>query len=135
MLNNLINKYEEFTPFTKNEAWGIFRVAAFAEAAGWTLLILGILIKQFIIPNSDVPVILAGRVHGTLFLLYIVAVVAFSPSQGWSIKRTIVSGAASIPPYGSLMFEQWAAYKLDRLNLSRSLILTFYYSWAFAEQL
>jgi integral membrane protein len=109
MLNSLIDKYEQFTPFTENEAWGIFRIAAFAEAAGWTLLILGILIKQFIIPSSDVPIKLAGRVHGTLFLLYIVAVFALSPSQNWSKKRTIAAGLASIPPYGSLMFEQWAA--------------------------
>jgi integral membrane protein len=134
MLNSLLNKYEEFTPFTEHEAWGIFRIAAFAEAAGWTLLILGILIKQFIIPSSDVPIKLAGRVHGTLFLLYIFVVVVFYPSQNWSKKRTVVAGLASVPPYGSLMFEQWAAYKRQRMHFTQSIFLFKYYTLTTSKQ-
>jgi integral membrane protein len=135
ILDDLIKSYENFTPFTESEAWGLFRIAAIAEAIGWSMLIVGILLGQYVFVGSRVPVAIAGRIHGTLFLLYIAASILLYPSQGWSKRRTIISGFASIPPFGSLMFEQWAAYMRNRQNLSRSLSLTFYYSWAFAEQL
>jgi integral membrane protein len=128
MLESLLSKYESFTPFTEPEAWGLFRIAAIAEAVGWTLLIIGILLGQYVFVGSEIPVTIAGRVHGMLFLLYITATVLLSPSQGWSKSRTIIAGVASVPPYGSLIFEQWAAYKRNRRHLSNSLTLSFYYS-------
>jgi integral membrane protein len=135
ILDDLIKSYENFTPFTEAEAWGLFRIAAFAEAIGWSLLIIGILLGQYVFVGSRVPVAIAGRVHGTLFLMYIAASILLYPSQRWSKKRTIIAGFASVPPFGSLMFEQWAAHMRNRENLSRSLSLTLYYNWAFAEQL
>jgi integral membrane protein len=130
MFDILINKYKRFTPFTDKEAWGLFRMAAIAEAVGWTLLIIGILLSDYVFVGSRVPVAIAGRVHGTLFLVYITATLVLSPSQGWSIKRTIIAGVASVPPYGSLLFEQWAAYKRNRRHLSKSISLSTYYNLA-----
>jgi integral membrane protein len=106
----------------------LFRIAAIAEAAGWTLLIMGILLEQHVFTDSRVPVAIAGRVHGTLFLVYIAAVFVFSPSQGWSKRRTITAGVASVPPYGSLVFEQWAARKRSRVHLTKSISLSAYYN-------
>jgi integral membrane protein len=127
MLKTLINKYEQFTPFTEAEAWGLFRMAAIAEAVGWSLLIIGILLGKYVLPGNQIPVQLAGRVHGMLFLLYITAAIVLYPSQGWSRRRTVVAGLASVPPYGSLMFEIWAAHKRNHQHLTRSLTLSFYY--------
>ena len=33
------------------------------------------------------------------------------PSLRWSPKRTLIAGLVSVPPYGTLVFEQWVAHK------------------------
>lgn len=111
MITALLQKLEKVQPFTDKEAWMLFKIAAISEACGWTLLISGILFKRYITPTNNDPVLIAGQIHGTIFLIYIVAVVVLYSSLHWSRKRTVVAGLASIPPYGSLVFEQWAAYK------------------------
>lgn len=121
-----LDKYEQFCPFTEAEAWGIFRLAAIAEAVGWSLLISGILIGKYLTPHSSVAVQIAGHTHGIFFLMYITAVIVLYPSQGWSRRHTVVAGIASVPPYGTLLFEQWAAHKRNRQNLQRHLTLMTY---------
>jgi integral membrane protein len=101
----LYQSYKSFRPFTNQEAWFLFRVAAIGEAVGWSLLIAGITTERFLW-HSHIPVTLAGRFHGTLFLIYIVAAVLLSPSLGWSFPRTVLAGLCSVPPYGSLIFEK-----------------------------
>lgn len=101
--------YQNFQPFTDAEAWMLFRIAAIGEAVGWSLLIIGILCRNLSVSWNEAPVQVAGRMHGTLFLIYIVAVVVLSPSLKWSAPRTLLAGLCSIPPYGSLLFEQWSA--------------------------
>lgn len=121
VVSKWLKKFESFTPFTEAEAWGLFRLAAFAEAVGWMLLISGILIQKYLTPRSDIPVLLAGHTHGILFLIYITSAVVFYPSQGWSRRRTLAACVASVPPFGSLMFEQWASHKRRHARLSRTL--------------
>jgi integral membrane protein len=122
----MLKKYENFKPFTDAEAWGLFRLAAITEAVGWTLLITGIGIVHFMTPGNQLPIQIAGKVHGTLFLLYIVAALVFAPSLGWSKKRTIIAGLASVPPYGSLIFEQWVAHTRRRASSRTHALLTLY---------
>jgi len=88
----------------------MFKLAAFAEAIGWTLLILGIFLRDFILHGNEVGVQLAGRIHGGLFVIYILAVLLLSPSLGWKLPQTIVAGLCSIPPYGSLIYERIVAH-------------------------
>ena len=88
----------------------LFRLAAIAEACGWSLLIAGIAIERFILPSNHVAVLLAGRIHGTLFFMYALAAIGLYPTLGWSRKRAFVALLASVPPYGSLLFEQWAGH-------------------------
>lgn len=111
MTTNILKKLESLRPFTEKEAWTLFRLAAISEAIGWTLLISGILIVRYVTPGNNDAVIIAGQIHGMIFLTYIVAVGVLYSSLDWSRKRTIIAGLASVPPYGSLIFEQWAAYK------------------------
>lgn len=106
-----LQKFEAAQPFSDREAWAVFRLAAISEAVGWTLLIAGILTKRYITPASNTPVIFAGRIHGTIFLCYLLAVALTYSSLEWSRKRVIVAAVASVPPYGTLVFEQWAAYQ------------------------
>lgn len=110
----LFYRFEHSYYFTESEAWTIFKMAALAEACGWTLLITGIAIERYILPGSVVPVYIAGRFHGILFFMYALAAIGLYPTLRWSRKRAFVALLASVPPYGSLLFEQWAQYKRHR---------------------
>ncbi|GAC1499410.1 MAG: hypothetical protein NVS1B10_02100 [Candidatus Saccharimonadales bacterium] len=104
--------------FTEDEAWNLFRFAAFAEAAGWAMLILGIALKQYILDGNDIPVKFAGQIHGSLFIFYIIIVFLVYKKLNWKSKKLIIAAFASVPPFGSLIFEQYTAirrnYKLSK---------------------
>jgi integral membrane protein len=123
-MKNIAKSYRNFRPFSEDEAWLLFKIAAICEAVGWTLLISGILIERFLTPGNSIPVEIAGHIHGTLFLIYITGVIVVAPSLGWSVKRTIIGGLFSVPPYGTLMYEQWSLHniKLDNFKLQSSLV-------------
>ena len=123
----LLDKYESFKPFNENEAWGLFRIAALTEALGWSLLIIGIALKRYFLHGNDIPVQIAGRLHGTFFLIYFASAVIFYPSQSWSRKRTFVALLASVPPFGSLVFEQWAAKKRQVKHIRRKTLNYIYF--------
>ncbi|MBW4062049.1 DUF3817 domain-containing protein [Candidatus Saccharibacteria bacterium] len=108
--------------FTEAEAWSLFRIAAFGEAIGWTLLISGILINKYLTPHSYLPVQIAGKFHGTLFVIYLVGVIVIWPSLKKSKLMLVVAVAASVPPYGTLALEQWWAWQRRRqMSASRKL--------------
>ncbi len=108
MPGRLLRKFETNKVFTENEAWMLFRLAAIGEACGWGLLVAGILAEKY--TGSHIPVFLAGRMHGMLFLLYGLAAAGLYPNLRWSRWRALVALAASVPPFGSLLFEQWASH-------------------------
>lgn len=108
----------------------LFKIAAITEAVGWSMLISGIVISTYITPGNEIAVQMAGRIHGTLFLIYVTAVLTLSPSLGFTLPKTIVAGLCSAPPYGSLIFEIWftsdrditAILRLKNIIAYRSLI-------------
>lgn len=108
MAQSLIKRFEHNTLFTEPEAWLLFQIGAFAEACGWTLLIIGIAISHY--TGSNFAVIFAGQTHGILFLGYASAAVGLYPTLGWSRKKACIALVASVPPYGSLIFEQLASH-------------------------
>lgn len=110
-MRELIQKFEASRPFTEDEAWLLFRIAAIGEACGWTLLISGILIGKYLTPHSNTAVLLAGQTHGMLFMIYLVAAVGLYPSLGWSRWRALFALGFSVPPFGTLAFERWASVK------------------------
>lgn len=114
----IYRKYQNFRPFTEPEAWTLFKAAAIAEAIGWTTLIIGIYYRNYVV-HANWPVAIAGQIHGTLFLAYIFAVLALSPSMGWPLWRVILAGSCSVPPYGSLLYEQISAVVRKRTKLQR----------------
>ena len=105
----LLQYYQNFRPFTDSEAWYLFRLAAFGEAIGWSLLIVGIAWEAY--TGSHTLVAVGGRIHGMLFVTYIAAVLAFAPSMRWSFPQTIFGGLMSTPPYGSLVFEKLVSWQ------------------------
>lgn len=111
MSGAILRKFEQNQVFTESESWMLFRLAAIAEACGWSLLISGILWAHFSLPGDRIPVLIAGQIHGLLFLMYALASIGLYPNLKWSRKRAFVALIASAPPYGSLIFEQWAQRK------------------------
>ncbi len=104
----LFYRFEHNTIFSEDEGWMLFSIAAIAEAVGWTLLIIGITLSSYVLPHNQIPVQIAGRIHGMLFLGYAIAAGGLYPNLHWSRKKAIVALGASVVPYGSLLFELWA---------------------------
>lgn len=92
--------------FTDQDAWTLFRLFAFIETFGWTLLISTIIYRRFDLPGDDIFVSIAGTVHGAFFMLYFVFVLITARSMMWGFWR--VSGAllAGMPPYTSFVYEK-----------------------------
>ena len=106
---DLLRKFERARPFTESEAWLLFRIAADGEAVGWTLLISGILIGKYLTPHNSTALILAGRTHGMLFILYIFTSLGLYPSLVWPRGKALIAAIFSVPPYGTLIFEWYAS--------------------------
>lgn len=105
-----LKQIEDMKPFAEYEAWGLFRIAALAEAFGWAVLIAGITIRNYGLLGHNIAVPIAGRIHGTFFLAYFGILIAVYTSLGWSRKKFLLAVIAGVPPFGSLIFEQWAAH-------------------------
>ncbi len=93
--------------FSDKEAWGIYRLSAFGEAFGWTLLIGSLGAQKYLMHGNKILVSFAGQIHGLLFFAYIAAVLATYASLGWSFKKGFLIGLMSVPPYGTLVAEMW----------------------------
>ena len=106
-----LRKFEGARPFTDGEAWMLYRIAAFGEAVGWTLLITGILIEKYVTPGNNTAVFIAGNIHGMIYFAYFIAALGLYPSLGWSRWKGVAATIAGIPPYGSLLFEMYAAHR------------------------
>ena len=112
--DNFLTRLEAVRPFTEPDAWRVYRLAAFGEAFGWTLLIVALLIRHYRLPGHDAAVPVGGQIHGILFLSYFGVLLAMYTSLRWSRKRFFLALVSGVPPYGSLIFEQWAAHKRRR---------------------
>ena len=85
----------------------VFRAVAIAEAVSWAGLLAGMLVK-YVISDNAVGVHVFGPIHGAVFVLYCLTVLALFRTFGWSPLVTLVALAASVPPFGTLLFDEWA---------------------------
>ncbi|MBY6352005.1 DUF3817 domain-containing protein [Rhodococcoides corynebacterioides] len=85
-----------------------FRIVAVAEALTWLALLIGMAIKYVPEPNIDSAVRYPGAAHGAVFVLYLLVTVATAVALRWSKGLTVVALLASIPPFGTVVFEIWA---------------------------
>jgi integral membrane protein len=108
---DVLQKFERARPFTETEAWLLFRIAAVGEAVGWTLLISGILVGKYLTPGNGTALILAGRTHGMLFIMYIITSLGLYPCLNWSRGKALIAAIFSVPPYGTLVFEWYASWQ------------------------
>ena len=85
-----------------------FRMAAIAEAISWTGLLIGMVFKYLVVFN-EIGVKIFGPIHGVLFLLYVALAVICWRRQPWSVPVGVIAIVASVPPYGTVVFERWAS--------------------------
>ena len=82
----------------------LYRVLAVAEAATWTLLIAGMILKYgFGVADSAVTV--AGFMHGTIFIAYGAASILVAMNQRWGVRITLLAVVSAIVPYATIPFE------------------------------
>lgn len=103
--------YDKTHWFTDKEAWGVFRFFAILEAVGWTLLILAIAYRRLGLPEADSVVSFAGHLHGMGFALYFIFTFLTARSMGWGLRMIATAVIAGMPPYGSVIFEQFIAIR------------------------
>ncbi|WP_309113905.1 DUF3817 domain-containing protein [Saccharothrix sp.] len=91
---------------------GRFRLFALAEAVSWAGLLIGMFFKYVVVEN-EVGVKIFGPIHGVVFVGYVL--VTLMLAHRWNKATTIWALVAGIPPFGTVIFERWAAKngKLD----------------------
>jgi integral membrane protein len=93
---------------------GRFRILALAEAISWAGLLLGMFFKYVVVQN-EIGVKVFGPIHGLIFVGYVlVTLMAVAPLK-WDMRTTVLALLASIPPFGTVIFERWAS-KTGRLS-------------------
>jgi integral membrane protein len=84
-----------------------FRAVAIAEAVTWAGLLVGMVFKYLVVENP-VGVQVFGPIHGAVFVLYVLVSLLTARALRWSAGTTVLALVASVPPFGSVVFERWA---------------------------
>jgi integral membrane protein len=73
-----------------------YRTVAIAEAVTWTGLLAGMALKY----GADIPVavLIAGSIHGLVFISYALTAALVGVNQHWSTGRIAAAVAAAIVP-------------------------------------
>ena len=83
----------------------LYRIAATAEAVTWALLILG-MIAKYGFGAGDLPVRLAGGIHGFVFLSYCVSTVVVWTDRRWPAATGVLGLLLSVVPFATVPFER-----------------------------
>lgn len=97
---------------------GRFRLFAMAEAVSWAGLLIGMLFK-YVLADNEIGVKIFGPIHGFVFLVYILTALLASAAQKWERRTTVLALLASIPPFGTVLFDRWAV-RTGRLDVQTS---------------
>ena len=89
-----------------------YRIVAIAEAVTWTLLIAGMLLK-YTADAGGLPVLIAGSLHGFVFITYALTAVLVGVNQRWSVKQIVAAVTTAVVPYATIPFD----LRLDRRGL------------------
>ncbi len=88
-----------------SSAVGRFRLLALAEAVSWAGLLIGMFFKYVVVGN-EIGVKIFGPIHGAIFVGYVL--VTLMLAHRWDRRTLILGLVASIPPFGTVVFERWA---------------------------
>jgi integral membrane protein len=93
-----------------NRSASVFRITAVAEACSWFGLLVGMFFK-YVVVHNEIGVKVFGPVHGGLFVAYLAALLWVAARERWRLGRLFLGAAAAIPPFTSVVFERWTAYR------------------------
>ncbi|MFD5829078.1 DUF3817 domain-containing protein [Lentzea sp. NPDC060358] len=99
---------------TFSSAVGRFRIFALAEAISWAGLLLGMFFKYVVVQN-EIGVKIFGPIHGAVFVAFILVTLMARDPLKWDVRTLVIGLLSSIPPFGTVIFERWAA-KTGRLT-------------------
>ncbi|ANZ38173.1 export protein [Lentzea guizhouensis] len=99
---------------TFSSAVGRFRILALAEAVSWAGLLLGMFFKYVVVQN-EIGVKIFGPIHGFIFVAFILVTLMAKDPLRWDARTLVLGLLSSIPPFGTVIFERWAA-KTGRLT-------------------
>ena len=94
----------------------LFIAVAVAEALSWAGLLIGMYFKYFT-DAGELGVKVFGPIHGGVFVLYVLLSLLVARALRWSLATTALALVCSVPPFASLVFEQWAV-RTGRLPLT-----------------
>ena len=92
---------------TPSTAVQLFRAVAVAEAVTWVGLLIGMYVK-YVPETTEVGVQVFGPIHGGVFLLYVLVTLLTARRLRWSPGTVLLALAASVPPFATVAFEEWA---------------------------
>ena len=85
-----------------------FRLVAVAEAVSWAGLLVGMFLKYVVRAGAEGGVPVFGSIHGAVFTIYVVLSLLSVRPLRWDGRTTLLALVASVPPFGSIVFERWA---------------------------
>ena len=94
-------------PGTPGAARATFRVVAVVEALTWAGLLVGMAVK-YLGSGNETGVHVMGPLHGAAFVAYCLVTLWTARVFRWSWPLVLTGLAASVPPFGTWLFEQWA---------------------------
>lgn len=84
-----------------------FRLVALWEAVTWAALLVAMVFKWGF--GYEQAVMVPGMLHGiTGFCLYVLVTLVTARALRWNVKVVLLALIASVPPFGSVVFERWA---------------------------
>lgn len=84
------------------------RAASIAEAISWTILLLGMLVKN-VLGGTGLLVSIGGSLHGAVFLAFLFVLLVVGVNQRFGPVTWLLGALSSIPPFATLLFDWWAA--------------------------
>ncbi|WP_342342011.1 DUF3817 domain-containing protein [Rhodococcus sp. DK180] len=97
-----------------------FRFVAILEAFTWLGLLTGMAFKYLPADGNEIGVKIFGPIHGGVFVLYLLISLWTARKLSWNLGTTFWALVASVPPFGTVVFEVWAARTGRMGELSRS---------------
>ena len=86
-----------------------FRFIAVLEAFTWLGLLIGMAFKYIPADGNEIGVKIFGPIHGGVFVVYLGMAVLTAVKLKWDVKTTLLALVAAFPPFGTVIFEIWAA--------------------------
>lgn len=85
----------------------LFRLVAFAEAASWAGLLVGMFLK-YVTETTEAGVHIFGPIHGGIFVAYVGMCLVAARVFEWRAVTTFWALAAAVPPFATVPFEMIA---------------------------